>query len=280
MVVVQGDTMSALVGAQAAAEIGIPVVHIEAGIRSGDLSDPWPEERFRREITQLATYHFAPTLCAYDNLVADGVYADNIFLTGNPIVSAIQRYTCEVPVKVPDMVILFTMHRREWILGGIKGVLEGFMESALRYPEIEIVWPVHPGVSKQIPDAWVRSLPANVRLISPMAYRPAIRLLARSLGVATDSGGLQEESAILGVPCAVVRHVTDRPESIEAGVARLFSPDSEGIQAALVALRERTILRQPTDLYGTVGSANKIAVLLGNLSHGAKTQITSSIAQK
>jgi UDP-N-acetylglucosamine 2-epimerase (non-hydrolysing) len=265
--------MSAVTGARAAQELGIPVAHVEAGLRSGDLQDPFPEEQFRREITQLASWHFAPTLCAYDNLISEGIPADTIFLTGNPVISAIERYTHEIPVKVPDMVVLFTMHRREWLLGGIRGVLEGLHESAERYPELEIVWPMHPGVANVLPEDWYEEIPPNLKIVQPLPYREAIRLLAKSLGVATDSGGLVEEASYLGVPCAVLRRVTDRPESLDAGVARLFPPTYEGIKAAFVALRDRTILRQPTTLYGTHLAAEKIAATLGTLVTQRKTVI-------
>lgn len=265
LVVVQGDTMSAVTGARGAHSLGIPVAHVEAGLRSGNDQDPWPEELFRKEITQLASWHFAPTLCAYDNLISEGILAENIFLTGNPVISAIYRYTQEVPVKVPDLTVLFTMHRREWLLGGIRGVLDGLYESAERYPELNIVWPMHPGVARVIPGRYIGDLPKNVRVIDPLPYRANIQLLARSLGVATDSGGLVEEASYLGVPAAVLRRVCDRPESLEAGVARLYPPTYEGVIEAFTALRERTILRQPTTLYGTHLSAEKIAVLLGNL---------------
>lgn len=265
LVVVQGDTMSAVAGARAAHDLGIPVAHVEAGVRSHDVENPWPEEKFRKEITQLATYHFAPTLRAYDNLIAEGVSERHIYLTGNPIVSAIARYADVEPVKVPDLKILFTMHRREWLLGGIRGVLDGFLESALRYPEVEIIWPMHPGVAKEVPPSWIDRLPRNAHTIAPLPYRAAMLALTRSLGVATDSGGLQEEAACLGVPCAVLRRVTDRPESVEAGVARLFDPTQEGVVAAFEALRERRILRCPTAVYGLPTSAEKIATTLGTL---------------
>lgn len=265
LVVVQGDTMSAVAGARAARAVGIPVAHVEAGLRSGNLDDPWPEERFRREITQLATYHFAPTLTAYDNLITEGVDPDHIFLTGNPVVSAIWRYTTEKPVKHPDPTILFTMHRREWVLSGITGVLEGLRESAARYPETMTWWPMHPGVRRVASERWLDGLPGNIRVTNPLAYRETIRVLARSLGVATDSGGLVEEAATLGVPCAVLRHVTDRPESIAAGVARLYPPTHEGVIAALETLRTHRMPRKPSSLYGTHLAAEKIAVYLGKL---------------
>lgn len=281
LVVVQGDTMSAVTGARAAHAMGIPVAHVEAGLRSGDLENPWPEERFRREITQLATWHFAPTLCAYDNLMAEGIDSDHVFLTGNPVVSAIWRYTHQTPVKVPDQMILFTMHRREWLKSGIMGVLEGMEEWAGRHPGVAIVWPVHPGVAKIIPSSWRHMPPQNLRLVAPLAYRETIRMVARSLGVCTDSGGLVEEAATLGVPVAVLRRVTDRPESIQAGVARLYPPTSDGVIAALDVLREQRMPRKPSHLYGTHLAAEKIALSLGTLwRHGVSTAKTSSCQTK
>lgn len=283
MIVVQGDTLSALAGARAGDFLGIPVAHVEAGVRSGDLHDPWPEESFRREITSLAAWHYAPTSTAAGHLLAEGVQSDTILVTGNPVVSAIARYSEAVPVPVPDLVILFTMHRREWRLGGMKSVLQGFHEAALTYPELELVWPMHPAVEAAVPPTWVKELPQNARVVGPMPYRPTLRLLVRSLGVATDSGGLQEEAAVLGVPCAVLRKVTDRPESVEAGVARVFTPDGDGVLAAIRTLRDRQLPRQVCGVYGTVAAADYIAAHLELLSTGrlgsssaARAEIISS----
>lgn len=268
LVVVQGDTASALAGASAASALGIPIAHVEAGIRSHDVENPWPEELFRKEITQLSTWHFAPTLTAYDNLIAEGIAPENIYLTGNPIVSAIARYSDVAPVPSPDIHILFTMHRREWLRGAIHGVLDGLQESATRYPDTTIFWPVHPGVAPRLPSMWKSSLPSNLHLIAPLGYQKALQLLARSLGVITDSGGLCEEAATLGVPCAVMRHVTDRPESLAAEIARLYPPTTSSTLDAFTAIHERHILRHPTSLYGTPTSAEKIAITLGTLTSG------------
>jgi UDP-N-acetylglucosamine 2-epimerase (non-hydrolysing) len=265
LVVVQGDTMSAVVGARAASALGIPVAHVEAGLRSGNLDDPWPEEGYRREITQLATWHFAPTSWASSNLLGEGVSERHVFLTGNPVVSAIARYTDAQPVPIPDSTILFTMHRREWVLSGIQGVLDGLRSWAGEHPDVNMHWPMHPGVAKQLPLGYVENLPPNVDICQPLPYRETIHLLARSLGVCTDSGGLVEEAATLGVPTAVLRHVTDRPEAVEAGVARLSPPTEEGVITALEALREHHLPRRPTDCYGTPFAADHIAAILGRL---------------
>lgn len=259
LVVVQGDTMSALVGARAASGLGIPVAHVEAGIRSGSDSDPWPEEVFRKEITQLATWHLTPTTHTFANLVSEGVPADRITITGNSVVSAIARYSEAVPVKVPDLSILFTMHRREWRLHGIKGVLEGFHEACLVYPEVTFHWPLHPAVARDLSPTWLDRLPPNAQVTGPLPYRRSVRLVANSLGVGTDSGGLQEEAAVLGTPCAVFRTVTDRPESVWAGVAKTYPPTAEGILNGLTDLRESRLLRQVAPVFGGVESADLIA---------------------
>ena len=260
LVVVQGDTKSALAGAEAAQLRGIPVAHVEAGVRSGNYDHPWPEEGYRRAISAIATWHCAPTETCREHLLAENVPEARIFLTGNPIVSAIARYSDVRPVRIPEMTVLFTMHRREWLRSGIYGVLDGLRKSAIRYRELTIRWPVHPSV--HLPNAWIRSLPYNIVLDPPLPYARTIYLVANSFGVVTDSGGLVEECATLGTPCAVTRYVTDRPEALEAGVARLCEPTAEGVIAAFEALRDRSILRQPTTCYGTADAARRIAEVL------------------
>lgn len=277
LVVVQGDTKSALAGAEAAQTRNIPIAHIEAGVRSGNLEHPWPEEGFRRRITELARWHFAPTQTCVDNLFTEGIPEDRIFLTGNPIVSAIARYADVRPVPVPDLTLVFTMHRREWLRSGILGVLTGLVDGALRYPELTIRWPLHPSVAPRLPLSWIRSLPPNVVLDEPLPYHRMLYLVAQSLGVITDSGGLVEECATLGTPCAVTRYVTDRPEAIDAGVARLFEPTADGIVAAFETLRERRILRYASNLYGTPVTAQRIAQTLTSI-HQEITANTSSWA--
>lgn len=268
LMVVQGDTKSALAGARAAAFLGIRLAHVEAGVRSGDLNNPWPEEGYRREISQFAMWHYAPTATCRDHLLEESIAAEQIILSGNPVVSAIARYSDVRPVRIPDLTILFTMHRREWLHRGIRETLAGFAASAERYPEVRILWPVHPSIAPHLPDSWICSLPTNAHIRPPLPYAKTLALIARSLGVVTDSGGLVEECATLGTPCAVTRYVTDRPEAIDAHVARLFQPTAEGVIAAFEVLRKREILRHPSSIYGTPASARIIA---DHLSTTAKT---------
>lgn len=254
-VVVQGDTMSALAGARAACYQGLPLYHVEAGIRSGSLTEPWPEERIRMEIAQMAVWHYAPTETARCNLVGEGISRARILVTGNPVVSAIARYAPDVqPAVTPGNHIVVTMHRREAReIGAIRDALAAVWKWAELHPECDVIWPAHPGTG--LPK--IRT--SNFWVCEPLPYREMLQLVNRSVGIATDSGGLQEEAATLGVPCAVLRNITDRPESVDLGLACLFPPGGTGIIKALDALWMRQIDRIPSDCYGTVHSARNIA---------------------
>lgn len=263
IVVVQGDTMSACAGARAAREEGLLIAHIEAGVRSWSDYEPFPEEQIRRDITRIADVHFAATVHAMDNLRREGIHPAKVFLTGNPVVSAIQRYTGASPVPIPERRIVITLHRRELVQSGRFTKVVDAVRDAATQVSADIIWPLHPGTA-----ALVRSrgdVPANLTIGDPLPYREFTQLVAGSLGVLTDSGGLTEECATLGVPCAVFRAVTDRPEAVEAGVARVFEPTPENVLPALQCLMNQEIPRLPLPLYGTPSSAFKIAQHLGRL---------------
>lgn len=261
LVVVQGDTMSAVAATRAAYALNIPVAHVEAGVRSGTLEEPWPEEGFRREITAFARWHAAATTTALANLVREGVPRANIELTGNPGVSALARYVGARPsAPAARAYALLTMHRREWQQAvDFDAWTEALAEAAAEHPALEIVWPVHPHVEPRLPKG---VLPANVRLTTPLPYNAMIVLLVGATGVLTDSGGLCEEAATLGVPCAILRNVTDRPEAVDAGVARLFAPTSAGLGEAVAMIARGSLPRRPTDVFGGVDSAAKVAKAL------------------
>lgn len=268
LVVVQGDTASAVCGALTAKIRKTPIAHIEAGIRSGLLDEPYPEEGFRRKITRWASYHFAPTALAAANLIGEGVPEERITITGNPVVSALAKYTDAVPVANPKPVIVFSMHRREWLAQGevwITRCVRALAGITAKNPHLTVVWPIHPNVEKHHA---VRSkaLPKNLCVVDPMAYKQLMSLVAESLGVATDSGGLQEEAATLGVPCAVLRNVSDRAESISLGLAKLFEPSPEGIQLGISALAAQILPRSPSNIYGTADSAERIAIELARIA--------------
>jgi len=256
LIVVQGDTMSALAGAHAARALDLPIAHVEAGVRSGSLDEPWPEEGFRREISALAALHLAATPTAYANLLAEGVLARDIRLTGNPVVSALARYA-ETEARAPQPYLVVTMHRREWREhDDPRAFLRALERCAEARPFVDTIWPVHPAVAPMLPK---RSDAQNVWLEKPLPYVEMIALLRGACGLITDSGGLVEEAATLGIPAAIMRRHNDRPEAVEAGVALRFDPDENGVAMAFDALAGGALPRRPSDLYGAPDAAAQIA---------------------
>lgn len=258
VVVVQGDTVSALAGARAADRMGIPVAHVEAGVRSHH-RDPHPEELYRTIIDGFADRLYCPTLQCHDNVYGHLTEDQEAFVFGNTVVSALFRYTNARHVPHPENVILVTLHRRELYSQPkkLKAIRERLADEARRHRETTFVWPVHPATATQAYSGFQR--PANLCLEDPMEYGPFVELMARCKGVITDSGGLQEEAATLGVPCAVIREVTDRPEAIEAGVAKLYGTEPDSITAAVNDLTTDQIPRKPTNVYGNTDAAWLIA---------------------
>lgn len=261
VLVVQGDTMSAWAGALAGRELKVPVAHVEAGLRSHDLTQPYPEEMIRMEIARIASIHFAPTPLACANLMQERAQG-RIFVTGNPGISTLAQvvklkpntqYSFELNKEV-----LVTMHRREWIDRGGEFITEcaqAFV-TATRTHEMRFIWPVHPvlyPILKWRPDI------NPYDFVGPLTYHDTVIITKCAHGVITDSGGLQEECAALGVPCAVMRSVSDRPESIERGMAKLFSPTPDGFRAAVEWLTLYDGPREPLECYGGPESAETIA---------------------
>ena len=273
LVVVQGDTMSAMAAAYAAHQLHLPLAHVEAGIRSHRLTEPWPEESFRVQIDQWADWCYAPTSTAFMNLMAEGVMPRRIRTTGNTGVSALARYSNAVPIENPGDYAVITLHRREWLLGSdFHGVLAALEDAVADCSKMRFLWPIHPAVEAKA-GRWVRRLPSNLVVMPPLPYRAATTLLAGSFGVLTDSGGLQEEAATLGVPCAVLRNVTDRPESIEAGVARRFDVTATGAAAAVRCLVEGGLPRRVAPVFGDATAAAQIARHLASLTEREYTSV-------
>lgn len=241
LLVVQGDTASALAGAQAGFFAGIPVVHLEAGLRSGDLTAPFPEEGNRRLIGQIAALHLAPTRRAAANLRAEGISAEHIVVTGNTVVDAIRavsgkRLDYDDPVlesidSRSGPVVVVTAHRRESWGEPMRRIGRAVADIAEMHPAASIVVAAHmnPAVRKTLENELAGR--RNVYLPGPIPYGPFVRLLARAGVVITDSGGIQEECAALSVPALVTREVTERSEGIEAGIATLVGTDGPTIVA-------------------------------------------------
>ncbi|MBI1276172.1 UDP-N-acetylglucosamine 2-epimerase (non-hydrolyzing) [bacterium] len=239
-VLVQGDTSSAAVAAQAAFYARIPVGHVEAGLRSHDMNHPFPEEGNRKLVGALADQHYAPTATAARNLLAENVIPAQVFITGNTVIDALfyfksrmeqdatlqQQYRKEFSfLNDKQRLLLVTAHRRENFDGGIANICQALQKLAQR-GDMQIVLPVHmnPNV-KHVVTEQLGDKP-NIHLIPPQDYLPFLYLMDKSHMVLTDSGGVQEEAPSLGKPVLVMRETTERPEGVEAGTARLIGSSS------------------------------------------------------
>lgn len=238
-VIVQGDTTSAFAGALAAFYEHVPVVHVEAGLRTGNLDSPFPEEANRRLTGQIATLHLAPTPVSQQNLLREGIAARSVTVTGNTVIDSLLWVVQQhVPYGDPALeaidctdapVLLVTSHRRESWGTRMRGVANAVSRLAQAHTDLIVVLPLHP--NPLVRDALLPALRGldNVLLVEPMAYGAFARLLQRSTIVLTDSGGVQEEAPSLGKPVLVMRDTTERPEAVTAGTARLVGTDPDRV---------------------------------------------------
>ncbi|MCK5053212.1 MAG: UDP-N-acetylglucosamine 2-epimerase (non-hydrolyzing) [Anaerolineales bacterium] len=238
-ILVQGDTTTVMAAGLLAYYHHVRVGHVEAGLRTGDKWQPFPEEVNRKVTGVVSDLHFAPTDQARDNLLREGVNSENIVITGNPVIDALYEiverpYDFDHPVfhAIPEgrRLILVTAHRRENFGGPMDRIFEALREIAERYREdVHLVYPVHPNPNVREPAHRALSGIPNLTLAEPLDYLPMTHLMKNAYLVLTDSGGLQEEAPALGTPVLVLRRVTERPEAIQAGTARLVGSDSKKI---------------------------------------------------
>lgn len=273
---VQGDTTTALVGAISGFYQGIPVGHVEAGLRSHNLAAPYPEEFNRRAAALAATWHFAPTQGAKANLMAEGIGADRIVLTGNTIVDALmlmRKKILAAPPRLPEAAerivrngapyVLITGHRRENWGQGMESLCTAIRLLAERHRDSAFIYPVH--LNPRVHDVVHAQLAglANVVLIPPCGYMSFLRLLDHSLFIISDSGGIQEEAPSFGKQVLVTRDVTERPEGVEAGICHLVGTDAQAIVDRAEELFSLTAARAPIpNPYGDGKAAERIAAFL------------------
>jgi UDP-N-acetylglucosamine 2-epimerase (non-hydrolysing) len=265
--IVQGDTESAFLGALAAFYRRVPVAHVEAGLRTYNLQRPFPEEGLRQMISRIAGLHFAPTQRARAALLAEGIPADRIQLTGNTVVDA-QQWICERhgirrEGSAADGHILVTAHRRENWGEEMEQTFHAVADLARAHPGRRVVFPVHLNPVVQRPAHAILQGLDNVKLVAPLDYLGMQQALVNAALLLTDSGGLQEEAPTFGVPTLVLRHETERPEAVEAGCARLVGPR----RAAIVREAERLLtdpaaadaMRRTANPFGDGQAARRIA---------------------
>jgi len=249
-VMVQGDTTTAMTAALSAFYRKVPVDHVEAGLRSGDIYSPWPEELNRKVIASIASLHFAPTARSADCLVKENLPRERIFVTGNTVIDALldikQRIDkCAWVRKAADSsmleeqgnrrVILVTSHRRENFDGGVARITSALLDVARR-DDCFVVFPVHPNPNVQEPVRAALGGHPRIKLLPPLDYLPFVSILSRCHMVLTDSGGIQEEAPALGKPVLVMRETTERPEGVDAGTALLVGTEPDRIVQETIRL--------------------------------------------
>jgi len=278
MVIVQGDTASTLAGALAAAYARRPLAHVEAGLRSG-AAEPFPEDMHRRVIAQLATHHFAPTAAAQTALVREGIAWGAIYLTGNPVIDALRLtearlaadgdLRARVAAGLPALregrpLLLVTAHRRENHVRMV-GIAAAVATLAARY-DVDIIVPVHPNPAAGAAMRGRLGNVPNVALVAPLDYLAFVTLLRRARLVLTDSGGVQEEAPAFGCPVLVLRDLTERPEGVAAGAARLVGTEAEAIVAAAGEMIENEAVHAAMATavlpYGDGHAADRIAAIV------------------
>jgi UDP-N-acetylglucosamine 2-epimerase (non-hydrolysing) len=244
-VLVQGDTTTVAAAALAAFYARVPVGHVEAGLRTWDKFAPYPEEMNRQIATRLADFHFAPTPASRDNLIAERIAGEAIWVTGNTVIDALAIAAARVRRERPPLpegfplkrladgrkMVLITGHRRESFGAGFDSICRAIAALARRYPAVEWIYPVHLNPNVREPVFRILSGLDNIHLIEPLAYLPFVWAMDRCHFLLSDSGGVQEEAPHLGKPVLVMREKTERPEALDAGTSRLVGNDEARIVA-------------------------------------------------
>lgn len=251
IVLVHGDTATTFATALAAYYQQIPVAHVEAGLRTGNLYSPWPEEGNRKLTGALAALHFAPTENSRSNLLSEGVKPELVHVTGNTVIDALLDVVKKLEassslktalenqfsfIRNAEKLILVTGHRRESFGGGFERICQALVDTAKAFPEVEIVYPVHLNPNVREPINRLLSGIDNIHLIEPLDYLPFVYLMNQSFIILTDSGGIQEEAPSLGKPVLVMRETTERPEAVEAGTVKLVGTERNAIAENLKLL--------------------------------------------
>lgn len=278
-VLVQGDTSTTFAGAMAAFYLHCPVGHVEAGLRSHDRHQPFPEEINRRLTSVVADWHFAPTQKSCDNLLAEGLPGDRVMVTGNTVVDALRYILAH---RAPDWprelrqrlegerrLMLVTVHRRENWGSVLEGICQAVRAIALARPDLAIALPVHPNPAVAETVRRMLGDTANILLLPPMGYVEFAHLLDRSHLALTDSGGVQEETVVLGRPGLVLRNVTERPEGVETGGLKLIGTDPARIQAEVATLLDDkaayAAMQNAANPYGDGLASRRIVDFIANL---------------
>ncbi len=280
-VLVHGDTSTTFAASLAAFYQRVPVGHVEAGLRTGNLDSPWPEEANRKLTSCVARWHFAPTEEARTNLLAEGIASAQVHVTGNTVIDALSAARDVLrndPSRLKSCVgqfgflpagsrmVLVTGHRRENFGAGFERICKALREIAHGHPDVHLVYPMHFNPAVREPVQRILQGIRNMHLIDPVDYLPFVYLMDRSSFILTDSGGIQEEAPSLGKPVLVMRETTERPEAVTAGTARLVGTDVRAITLAARALLDEPsvyqAMTQAHNPYGDGHAAERIVAIL------------------
>lgn len=289
LVLVHGDTATALYGSLAAFYLGIPVAHVEAGLRTGNLALPFPEESNRRLIGAIATYHLAPTKSAARNLQREGVESQSILISGNTIVDAVRMIhsrhisdpnwtranmssLLEGPLSdVGDgKLALVTLHRRENQDSLIADYLKALFSAAVEHPDWQFVYPVHPSPAVVRVTQEIGAPPPNFNMVPPLDYLSFLHLLSKASLVVSDSGGIQEECAVFRVPILICRDVTERPEVLDSGFGQLVGGSAAALEQML-----STFLTPGSKASGWMNDTPAVPDLTGEFGDGHSSELIS-----
>ncbi len=290
LVLVHGDTVTAMSASLAALYQKIPIAHIEAGLRTQDIYNPWPEEMNRQLMGRLASFHFAPTMTAKENLLRENVKDKDIIVTGNTVIDALNEVLTKInhsPLLEVELtetlfqsgydtdrlnkgkrLVLITGHRRENFGEGFISICLALKTLAEKYPAIDFVYPVHlnPNVQSPVKEILSGSINENIFLIHPLEYFPFVFLMKKSYLILTDSGGLQEEAPSLGKPVLVMRETTERPEAVLAGTVKLVGTNTLKIIHSVSELLDDNLeyqkMAKAVNPYGNGKSSEKIVNFL------------------
>ena len=281
LVLVHGDTTTTMAASLAAYYLQIPVGHVEAGLRTGNIYSPWPEEMNRRLTSAITTCHFAPTEAARDNLLQEGVARETIVVTGNTVIDALLEVVARLQADQPlrdqmasrfsfldpsKRLILVTGHRRENFGQGFEQICAALKTLVDNQPDVEILYPVHLNPNVQEPVRRILGETPSIHLIEPLDYLPFVYLMDRSTLIITDSGGVQEEAPSLGKPVLVMRDTTERPEAVTAGTVKLVGTDAAAIvRETTTLLTDQTAFERMSrahNPYGDGGAAPRIVDFL------------------
>lgn len=288
VVLVHGDTATTLAASLAAYYEQIAVGHVEAGLRTGDVYSPWPEEGNRKLTGALAKFHFAPTENSKINLLRENYASENISVTGNTVIDALlmvkeqietdENLRMSLATKFPMLdeskrLILVTGHRRESFGGGFERICQALVQTAKTHPNVQILYPVHLNPNVQEPVTRILSGVDNIHLIEPQQYLPFVYLMNRSFIILTDSGGIQEEAPSLGKPVLVMRDTTERPEAVDAGTVKLVGTSVAKISASLnELLRDESIYEKMSRSHNPYGDGKASLRIINILSKHERTR--------